>query len=349
MRNQLEKLKAQALEEVQCATSAVGLEESRVRFLGKKGLLTQLLRGLKDVSDEERPLLGAMANALKEAFNAAWVTRMDALQQQEMDARLAREWIDVTLPGRTGRVGGLHPISRALAEIIEIFSQMGFPAMSGPEVETDWHNFGALNIPPDHPAREMHDTFYLSPGADGGQRVLRTHTSPVQIRVMESRKPPLRIIAPGKVYRCDSDLTHTPMFHQVEGFMVDRECHFGQLMGLLEAFIQRFFERQLPVRFRPSFFPFTEPSTEVDMGCLFCGGSGCRICKGTGWIEILGAGLIHPNVLANVGIDKEIFSGFAFGVGVERLAMLKYGIGDLRTFYENDLRFLSRYARGREV
>lgn len=349
MHNQLEELKAQALKEVQQATSAAGLEESRVRILGKKGLLTHLLRGLKDVSDAQRPLLGTMANALKEAFNAALDTRMGELKQKEMQERLARELIDVTLPGRVGRVGGLHPLSRALSEIIEIFSQMGFPAMSGPEVETDWHNFGALNIPPDHPAREMHDTFYLSPGSDGGQRVLRTHTSPVQIRVMESRKPPLRIIAPGKVYRCDSDLTHTPMFHQVEGFMVDRDCHFGQLMGLLETFIQRFFERQLPVRFRPSFFPFTEPSTEVDMGCLFCGGSGCRICKGTGWIEVLGAGLIHPNVLANVGIDKEIFSGFAFGVGVERLAMLKYGIGDLRTFYENDVRFLSQHARGREV
>ncbi|HIJ82719.1 MAG TPA: phenylalanine--tRNA ligase subunit alpha [Magnetococcales bacterium] len=349
MRNQLEDLKARALEEVQKAPSAANLEEIRVQFLGKKGLLTQLLRGLKDVPEAQRPELGNMANALKEAFNAAWVERVHDLEHQELQQRLALEWIDVTLPGRRPHEGGLHPLSRALAEIIEIFLQMGFPSMSGPEVETDWHNFGALNIPADHPAREMHDTFYLSPGSDGGQRVLRTHTSPVQIRAMESHKPPLRIIAPGKVYRCDSDLTHTPMFHQVEGFMVDRDCHFGQLLGLLETFLRRFFERRLPVRFRPSFFPFTEPSTEVDMGCLFCEGSGCRVCKGTGWIEVLGAGLIHPNVLGNVGIDKEIFSGFAFGIGVERLAMLKYGIGDLRTLYENDVRFLSQHTKGKEV
>lgn len=344
MRNQLEELKGAALEEVRKATSAVGLEEIRVRFLGKKGLLTQLLRGLKDVTDAERPELGMLANALKEAFNDALAGKMGELREVELQQKLAREGIDVTLPGRRPHGGGLHPVSRALGEITEIFLQMGFPAVSGPEVETDWHNFGALNIPADHPAREMHDTFYLFPGADGGQRVLRTHTSPVQIRVMESSRPPLRVIVPGKVYRCDSDLTHTPMFHQVEGFMVDRDVHFGQLMGLLETFLRRFFERRLPVRFRPSFFPFTEPSAEVDMGCLFCEGSGCRICKGTGWLEVLGSGLIHPKVLGNVGIDKEIFSGFAFGMGVERLAMLKYGIGDLRTFYENDVRFLSQHA-----
>ncbi|MBF0145755.1 MAG: phenylalanine--tRNA ligase subunit alpha [Magnetococcales bacterium] len=349
MRDQLEALNAKTLEELHQATSAAALEEVRVRFLGKKGTLTHLLRGLKDVPDAERPAIGTLANTLKETFNNVLAQRMNDLKHQELQARLAREAIDVTLPGRRPHAGGLHPVSRALTEITDIFLQMGFPAMSGPEVETDWHNFEALNIPADHPAREMHDTFYLSPGADGGRRVLRTHTSPVQIRVMESYKPPLRVIVPGKVYRCDSDLTHTPMFHQVEGFMVDRDVHFGQLMGLLETFLRRFFERRLPVRFRPSFFPFTEPSAEVDMGCLFCEGSGCRICKGTGWLEVLGSGLIHPNVLGNVGIDKEVFSGFAFGMGVERLAMLKYGIGDLRTFYENDVRFLTRHAGGKDI
>ncbi|MBF0422685.1 MAG: phenylalanine--tRNA ligase subunit alpha [Magnetococcales bacterium] len=349
MRKQLEELQARALEEVQRATSVAGLEELRVRILGKKGMLTQLLRGLKEVSDAERPELGMLANQLKEGFNAALTARMGDLHHLELQQRLALERIDVTLPGRRPHGGGRHPISRALSEIEDIFLQMGFPAVSGPEVESDWHNFGALNIPPDHPAREMHDTFYLAADSQGGARVLRTHTSPVQIRVMESRQPPLRVIAPGKVYRCDSDLTHTPMFHQVEGFMVDRDVHFGHLMGVMETFLRRFFERQLPVRFRPSFFPFTEPSTEVDMGCLFCEGSGCRICKGSGWIEVLGAGLIHPNVLANVGIDKEIYSGFAFGLGVERMAMLKYGIGDLRTLYENDVRFLSLHARGEGV
>ncbi|MBF0110427.1 MAG: phenylalanine--tRNA ligase subunit alpha [Magnetococcales bacterium] len=345
MRHQLEELQARTLEELSRAGSVAALEEVRVRFLGKKGTLTQLLRGLKDVPEGERPALGGLANTLKEAFNDALQRHAQTLGEAELRERLSREAIDVTLPGRTPHAGGLHPVSRALTEITDIFLQMGFPSMSGPEVETDWHNFEALNIPADHPAREMHDTFYLPPGADGGRRVLRTHTSPVQIRVMESHKPPLRVIAPGKVYRCDSDLTHTPMFHQVEGFMVDRDVHFGQLMGLLETFLRRFFERRLPVRFRPSFFPFTEPSAEVDMGCLFCEGTGCRICKGTGWLEVLGAGLIHPNVLTNVGIDKEMFSGFAFGMGVERLAMLKYGIGDLRTFYENDVRFLMRHAR----
>ncbi|MBF0414168.1 MAG: phenylalanine--tRNA ligase subunit alpha [Magnetococcales bacterium] len=349
MRKQLENLQSQALEEVERASSAHELEEIRVKILGKKGMLTHLLRGLKDVADAERPELGTIANVLKETFHAALAARMQVLQHQEMQDRLASERIDVSLPGRVPHGGGLHPVRQALTEMIEIFLQMGFPAMSGPEVESDWHNFGALNIPPDHPAREMHDTFYLHPGRDGKQRVLRTHTSPVQIRVMESQKPPIRVIAPGKVYRCDSDLTHTPMFHQVEGLLVDRDVHFGQLMGFIETFLRRFFERQLPVRFRPSFFPFTEPSTEVDMGCLFCEGSGCRICKGSGWIEILGAGLVHPNVLGNVGIDKEIYSGFAFGVGVERMAMLKYGIGDLRTFYENDVRFLAHHARGRGV
>ncbi|MBF0460071.1 MAG: phenylalanine--tRNA ligase subunit alpha [Magnetococcales bacterium] len=345
MRIQLEALQRDALASLQAAESVADLEQIRVQTLGKKGALTQLLRGLGGVSAEERPILGELANALKAAFNEALTARLERLQQRDLEIRLQAERLDVTLPGRRPPLGGVHPITRALGEIIRIFSGMGFPPATGPEVEDDWHNFGALNIPADHPAREMHDTFYLPPGPQGQKRLLRTHTSPVQIHVMENRPPPLRIIAPGKVFRCDSDLTHTPMFHQVEGFLVDEGVHFGQLKGILSRFLQLFFERDLPVRFRPSFFPFTEPSAEVDMGCLFCNGQGCRVCKGNGWLEVLGCGLIHPAVLDNVGIDREKYSGFAFGMGVERLAMLKYGIQDLRLFFENDVRFLEQHAR----
>ncbi|MEO5364496.1 MAG: phenylalanine--tRNA ligase subunit alpha [Magnetococcus sp. DMHC-8] len=345
MRAELAALQRDALVQLQGAESVADLEQIRVQTLGKKGTLTQLLRGLGGVSAEERPLLGELANALKTAFNEALAARLELLQQRDLNARLQTEQLDVTLPGRRSPVGGMHPITRALAEITRIFRGMGFPPATGPEVEDDWHNFGALNIPADHPAREMHDTFYLPPAPDGTKRLLRTHTSPVQIHVMENRRPPLRIIAPGKVFRCDSDLTHTPMFHQVEGFLVDEGVHFGQLKGILEQFLRLFFERDLPVRFRPSFFPFTEPSAEVDMGCLFCAGQGCRVCKGNGWLEVLGCGLIHPAVLDNVGIDRERYSGFAFGMGVERLAMLKYGIQDLRLFFENDVRFLEQHAR----
>ncbi|MBF0624981.1 MAG: phenylalanine--tRNA ligase subunit alpha [Magnetococcales bacterium] len=344
MREALEQLRNQALEEVDRAATVADLDQVRVRTIGKKGALTQLLRGLGQVSADQRPLLGELANQVKEAFNQAFAARLEALKDSALEAQLTREGLDVTLSGRQRPPGGVHPITRALGEIGDIFQAMGFFTATGPEVESDWHNFEALNIPADHPAREMHDTFYLPPGPDGEKRVLRTHTSPVQIRVMEGSRPPLRVIAPGKVFRCDSDLTHTPMFHQVEGFMVDRNVHFGHLKGLLEAFLRRFFERDLPVRFRPSFFPFTEPSAEVDMGCLFCAGRGCRVCKGGGWLEVLGCGMIHPVVLGNVGIDRERFSGFAFGMGVERLAMLKYGINDLRTFYENDVRFLESHA-----
>ena len=345
MRIQLEQLQADALARVQAASSLLELEQIRIQVLGKKGELTQLLRGLGSASATERPILGELANQLKNLFNQALSVHMEQLKQQELETRLQAEQLDITLPGRRPAQGGIHPITRALAEIIAIFGSMGFPTATGPEVENDWHNFEALNISADHPAREMHDTFYLPPGPQGEKRLLRTHTSPVQIHFMENHKPPLRIIAPGKVFRCDSDLTHTPMFHQVEGFLVDQGVHFGQLKGILERFLVLFFERDLPVRFRPSFFPFTEPSAEADMGCLFCAGKGCRVCKGTGWIEILGCGLIHPAVLENVGIDREIYSGFAFGVGVERLAMLKYGINDLRLFFENDVRFLEQHAR----
>lgn len=344
MRQELEQLGADALKELDQATTLAQLEAVRVGTLGKKGRLTALLRGLGRVSPEERPALGVLANEIKQAFNDRLAQRKEHLAQADLEQRLQAEGVDVTLPGRHRVPGSVHPITRTLQEIEGIFRSMGFEVAAGPEIESDWHNFEALNIPADHPAREMHDTFYLPPDANGGKRVLRTHTSPVQIRVMENRQPPLRVIAPGRVYRCDSDLTHTPMFHQVEGFMVDQGVHFGQLKGLLAHFLRRYFERELPVRFRPSFFPFTEPSAEVDMGCLFCDGKGCRVCKGNGWLEVLGCGMIHPNVLHNVGIDRERYSGFAFGLGVERMAMLKQGIGDLRTFFDNDVRFLRKYA-----
>ncbi|MEO5377768.1 MAG: phenylalanine--tRNA ligase subunit alpha [Magnetococcus sp. DMHC-6] len=343
MQTKLNQLQVEALAAIQAAISPDLLDQVRVQFFGKKGELTQLLRGLGSVPPQDRPMLGELANQIKLKVNEALSERLLILKQETLEARLKAERVDVTLPGRLSDIGGVHPITRAMNEIADIFQGMGFETATGPEIENDWHNFEALNIPPDHPARQMHDTFYLTPGLDGEKPLLRTHTSPVQIRVMETRQPPLRIIAPGRVYRCDSDLTHTPMFHQVEGFMVDEEVHFGALKGILELFLIRFFERNLPVRFRPSFFPFTEPSAEVDMGCLFCAGKGCRICKKSGWLEVLGCGMIHPAVLDNVHIDRERFNGFAFGMGVERLAMLKYGIGDLRTFFENDIRFLQRH------
>ncbi|MBF0195592.1 MAG: phenylalanine--tRNA ligase subunit alpha [Magnetococcales bacterium] len=344
MREQLEALKVESLTKLSAASSVEELEAVRVQTLGKKGDLTKILRGLGKVDPKERPKLGVLANEIKVEFNQALEAQQSVLKKSAMEARLKEEQIDITLPGRSPAIGSIHPISRALDELTTIFTHMGFPPATGPEVENDWYNFGALNIPADHPAREMHDTFYLPPAHDGGKRVLRTHTSSVQVHFMENRQPPIRMIAPGKVFRCDSDITHTPMFHQIEGVLVDEGVNFGQLKGLIETFLHRFFERELPVRFRPSFFPFTEPSAEADMGCIFCDAKGCRICKNTGWIEILGCGMIHPNVLKNVDIDTEKYSGFAFGMGVERLAMLKYGINDLRTFFENDLRFLQRHA-----
>lgn len=344
MREELELLHTDALAQLDQASSLADLDQVRVSVMGKKGALTQLLRGLGKVSPQERPLLGKRSNEIKHAFTEQFNARKAILKNAALNQKLQEEAIDVTLPGRQRPTGSLHPVSRTLEEIEFLFRNMGFEVASGPEIESDWHNFEALNIPADHPAREMHDTFYLPSTPNGDKRVLRTHTSPVQIRVMENRKPPFRVIAPGRVFRCDSDVTHTPMFHQVEGFMVDKGVHFGQLKGLLIHFLQRYFERDLPVRFRPSFFPFTEPSAEVDMGCLFCNGKGCRVCKGNGWLEVLGCGMIHPVVLGNVGVDREVYSGFAFGLGVERMAMLKHGIDDLRTFFDNDTRFLRKYA-----
>jgi phenylalanyl-tRNA synthetase alpha chain len=315
------------------------LDEIRVRFLGKKGVFTEQLKQLGRLPAAERPAAGQAINQAKQAVQGQIEARRDALAAEALDARLAAERIDVTLPGRGQGPGGLHPVTRTLDRIELLLSQMGFEIAEGPEVEDDHHNFGALNIPEHHPARAMHDTFYFD-----AHRLLRTHTSPVQVRIMEHRPPPLRIIAPGRVYRCDSDLTHTPMFHQVEGLLVDRAVSFADLKGTLDLFLKQFFEQaDLAVRFRPSYFPFTEPSAEVDIECVICGGTGCRVCSHTGWLEVLGCGMVHPNVFAEVGIDSEDWLGYAFGMGVERLCMLRYGVNDLRLFFENDLRFLGQF------
>ncbi len=336
---QLTELIQQAETEIAQAQSVSDLDQVRVRYLGKKGLLTEYLKTLGDLSPAERPKAGQAVNAAKESTQAALEGRRGTLEDAALLSRLAAESLDITLPGRGQAAGGLHPITRTLERIERLFAQVGFEVAEGPEVESDYYNFEALNIPAHHPARAMHDTFYFN-----SNTVLRTHTSPVQIRVMKDREPPLRVIAPGRVYRCDSDLTHTPMFHQVEGFMIDDNVSFADLKGMLDDFLRAFFERDLKVRFRPSYFPFTEPSAEVDIQCVMCGGKGCRVCKHTGWLEVLGCGMIHPQVFANVGIDNERYTGFAFGMGVERLTMLRYGVNDLRLFFENDLRFLRQFA-----
>jgi phenylalanyl-tRNA synthetase alpha chain len=309
-----------------------------VHYLGKKGVLTERLKQLGQLPAESRPQAGQAINDAKQEIQAAIEARKAMLLAAQLDARLASEAIDVTLPGRGTRLGGPHPITRTLGRIEALFGQVGFTVAEGPEIEDDFHNFTALNIPEQHPARAMHDTFYFD-----AHTLLRTHTSPVQIRVMREVNPPLRIIAPGRVYRCDSDLTHTPMFHQVEGLFVDEGVSFADLKGMLDDFLRNFFERDLQVRFRPSYFPFTEPSAEVDIQCVMCGGAGCRVCKHTGWLEVLGCGMVHPNVFAQVDIDSERYTGYAFGMGVERLAMLRYGVNDLRLFFENDLRFLRQF------
>ena len=335
----LDDLVQQALHGVEQARDLGALDQVRVRFLGKKGALTDYLKGLGALPAEERPRVGQAVNQAKQALQQAIDARRLALQQEEIGARLGAERVDVTLPGRGQTLGGLHPVTRTLARIERLFAQVGFEVAEGPEIEDDYHNFEALNIPEHHPARAMHDTFYID-----AHLLLRTHTSPVQIRVMERTPPPLRIIAPGRVYRCDSDVTHTPMFHQVEGLMVDEQVSFANLKGVLHEFLRSFFERELKVRFRPSYFPFTEPSAEVDIECVICGGGGCRVCKQGGWLEVLGCGMVHPRVFEHVGIDNERWTGYAFGMGVERLAMLRYAVNDLRLFFENDLRFLRQFA-----
>ena len=335
----LDELKVEATAAIEAAADAASLEKLRVEWLGKKGRVTDLLKGLGQLSAEERPKAGAEINEVKQLLSALISERKDMLQQAAIAEQLASESLDVTLPGRSEDLGALHPITRTIDRMSEFFVALGFEVVEGPEIEDDYHNFEALNIPAHHPARAMHDTFYIDE-----THVLRTHTSGVQIRTMESREAPLRVICPGRVYRCDSDLTHSPMFHQVEGLLIDENVSFGQLKGVIQDFLHAFFEQDsLSVRFRPSYFPFTEPSAEVDIQCVKCAGEGCRICSGTGWLEVMGCGMVHPRVLEMSGVDTERFNGFAFGMGVERLAMLRYGIGDLRLNFENDLRFLAQF------
>lgn len=332
-------IQAQAEQLIEKTTSLDALDALRVRYLGKKGELTELLKQLSGLSPEERPKVGQAINQVKRCVNQAILDKKQALEDQQLAEKLQTEAIDITLPGRRQVQGSLHPVSKVRQRICDYFNQMGFEVVEGPEIESDYYNFEALNIPAHHPARAMHDTFYF-----GNGQLLRTHTSPVQVRVMEKSKPPFRLIAPGRVYRCDSDVTHTPMFHQVEGLYVDKEASFAGLKSLLKDFFHFFFEKERALRFRPSYFPFTEPSAEVDIECTQCDGAGCRVCKKTGWLEVLGCGMVHPNVLQAVNIDPEQYTGWAFGIGIDRLAMLRYGIDDLRVMFESDLKFLRQFA-----
>lgn len=334
----LEELQRQAEQELATAKTEEDLQTLRIKFLGRKGLLTKLLRDISNVPPQERPLFGKRCNEIKEILTAAIESAVKEKAEAEKEKLLLQGRIDVTLPGRGVRPGRLHPITQIRNEICQFFSGFGFPIVEGPEIELDYYNFEALNIPKNHPARDMQDTFYVEENI-----VLRTHTSPVQVRVMEKRRPPLRILSPGRVYRRDSDVSHTPMFHQIEGLLVDRGIAFSDLKGLLTTFLKEMFGEDTELRFRPSFFPFTEPSAEVDIKCVICGGTGCRVCGHGGWLEILGAGMVDPEVFKNVGYDSEEFSGFAFGLGLERIAMLKYGISDIRMFFENDKRFLGQF------
>ena len=338
IRHELQEIVDQATAEVAGSTDLRQLDEVRVRYLGKKGSLTLQLKRIGSLPVELKAGFGKWVNLAKAEVQQHLQQRKDQLEQAQLDQKLAEESIDVSLPGRHVRGGTTHPVTRTLQRLEDIFATMGFAVADGPEIEDDFHNFEALNIPPSHPARAMHDTFYL-----GSNQMLRTHTSPVQVRYMQNNEPPLRIIAPGRVYRCDSDVTHTPMFHQVEGLLVDKNVSFADLKGVLSEFLKVYFEKDIAVKFRPSFFPFTEPSAEVDISCVMCNGTGCRVCSHTGWLEVLGCGMVHPEVFRQVGIDSEEYTGFAFGLGVERLAMLRYGVNDLRLFFENDLSFLRQF------
>lgn len=341
----LSQIEAQSLSQIQNAQKLDELEQKRVVLLGKSGEITGLLKQLGSLAPEERKDFGQAVNRLKQKVQTALEAKKQQLETALLNEKLITEKVDVTLPADPFRVGKIHPISYVMEEVEEILKTLGFDPATGPEIETDFHNFTALNIPADHPARQEHDTFYLPDSPDGKKRVLRTHTSPVQIRVMENHKPPMRIQAIGQVYRCDSDLTHTPQFQQVEGLAIDKDLTFGHLKGVLQTFLNRFFEKEITMRLRPSYFPFTEPSAEVDIACLFCSGHGCRVCKKTGWLEVLGSGMVHRNVLRHGGIDPDKWQGFAFGAGIGRLAMLKYGINDLRLFFESYQTFLNHYGK----
>ncbi|MCH3972526.1 MAG: phenylalanine--tRNA ligase subunit alpha [Oscillospiraceae bacterium] len=339
MKEELQAIGSKALQELHSADSQKLLDELRVRYLGKKGSLTSILKKMGSLSAEERPVIGKLANEVRAKIEGAVADRRSELKDLELQHRLQAESLDVTMPGKCRRLGAKHPISLTLEDLEEIFLGMGFSIAEGPEVEYDYYNFEALNIPKNHPARDDQDTFYINDNI-----LLRTQTSPVQVRTMEKQKPPIRIIAPGRVYRSDAvDATHSPLFHQVEGLVVDKGITFADLKGTLETFIKRLYGEDSVVRFRPHHFPFTEPSAEVDVQCFHCHGEGCRLCKGEGWIEILGCGMVHPKVLSNCGIDPEEYSGFAFGIGLERIAMRKYNIDDMRLFYENDIRFLEQF------
>ena len=338
MKENLHKIETAAICDAEKATNENELQQVRARYLGKKGEVTSIMKGMGQLPPEERPHVGALANQVKDRLEVAFNQRLEALRQDVMQQKLIEERIDISLPGRKQRFGYKHPITQVTEEIVEIFISLGFGVAEGPEIEKDFYNFEALNIPKDHPARDMQDTFYVSEDV-----VLRTHTSPVQIRTMLEHPPPVRVVAPGTVYRRDSDLTHSPMFHQIEGFLVDKNVSFGDLKGVLVTCVNECVGKGVDVRFRPSFFPFTEPSAEVDIQCVICGGKGCRVCSQTGWLEILGSGMIDPEVFKSVNYDPETYSGFAFGMGIERIAMLKYGVNDLRLFFENDMRFLNQF------
>lgn len=335
----LETIVSEVTQLLDSTEDSVELENIKVHYLGKNGVLTGLLKQLGKIPVEQRPLVGSKINQAKNQLEEALRCRREVIHAKQLVTKLNEEALDVTLPGRGMRNGGLHPVTQTLQRIEKLFHSIGFDVASGPEIETDFYNFTALNIPENHPARAMHDTFYIDNGS-----LLRTHTSPVQIHYMQNHQPPMKVIAPGRVYRCDSDVTHTPMFHQVEGLWVDEDVNFAALKSVLADFMAHFFEHDnLSVRFRPSFFPFTEPSAEMDIACVMCNGKGCRVCSYTGWLEVLGCGMVHPNVLKHVSIDSERYLGFAFGMGVERLTMLRYGVNDLRLFFENDLRFLKQF------
>lgn len=339
--DRVRELSEAGLRALSAARSESDLLEVKGRYFGKKGEISEILKTIASLTVEEKKRIGAAANEARGALESAFDARLAEIREKERQAREGRERIDVTLPGRGQAIGHRHPVSQTMADIVSIFQRLGFSVRGGPEIEKDYYNFEALNIPKDHPARDMQDTFYV--GWPGGDLVLRTHTSPIQIRTMEAVRPPVRVIAPGAVYRCDSDVTHSPMFHQVEGFAVDRNATMADLKGLLTEFCRMMFGPDLPLRFRPSYFPFTEPSAEVDIRCVICRGGGCRVCKESGWLEILGSGMIDPSVFGFVGYDAEEHTGFAFGMGVERIAMLRHGINDIRLFFENDIRFLSQF------